>query len=70
MEKTFEMTKKSNLALQTKNLSKYYGSKKCLDNVSITVEEGDIYGLIGKNGAGKTTFMKASLGMVKPRQFH
>ena len=66
MEKTFEMTKKSNLALQTKNLSKYYGSKKCLDNVSITVEEGDIYGLIGKNGAGKTTFMKASLGMVKP----
>ncbi|MCG4734850.1 ATP-binding cassette domain-containing protein, partial [Casaltella massiliensis] len=37
------------------NLSKIYGNQKILDNINITIEKGDIYGLIGKNGAGKTT---------------
>ena len=44
--------------LKTKNLGKKYKNFVALDNVNITVHEGDIYGLIGRNGAGKTTLMK------------
>jgi len=44
--------------LQTKNLTKSYGGKAAVDNVSLTIEQGDIFGLIGQNGAGKTTFMR------------
>ena len=44
--------------LKTKNLGKKYKDFVALDNVNITVHEGDIYGLIGRNGAGKTTLMK------------
>ncbi|MCL2367814.1 MAG: ABC transporter ATP-binding protein [Oscillospiraceae bacterium] len=44
--------------LQTQNLTKRYGGKAAVDNVSLTIEQGDIFGLIGQNGAGKTTFMR------------
>ena len=44
--------------LQTQNLTKRYGGKAAVDNVSLTIQKGDIYGLIGQNGAGKTTFMR------------
>ncbi|MGM0122841.1 ABC-2 type transport system ATP-binding protein [Enterococcus sp. AZ194] len=40
------------------NVSKKYGNHYVLNNVSLTIEKGDIYGLIGKNGSGKTTIMK------------
>ena len=43
--------------LQINSLSKTYGEKKALDNVSFSVDEGEIVALIGKNGAGKTTLM-------------
>lgn len=56
---------KANVVLKAEHLSKHYGMKKSLDDVSITINKGEIYGLIGKNGAGKTTFMKTCLGMVK-----
>ncbi len=47
------------------NLSKTYsGSKKAVDNLSLTVETGDIYGFIGHNGAGKTTTIKAITGIL------
>lgn len=51
--------------LQTDNLSKVYGTKTVLDNVSIHVPKGSIYGLVGKNGAGKTTFMRIICGLTK-----
>ncbi|MDR2610489.1 MAG: ABC transporter ATP-binding protein [Clostridiales Family XIII bacterium] len=52
--------------LTTHNLTKKYGSVPALDNVSLTLAEGDIYGLIGQNGAGKTTFFKCVMGLAKP----
>lgn len=44
------------MELKITNLNKSYGEKKVLENVEFTFEEGKIYGLLGRNGAGKTTF--------------
>jgi len=52
--------------LQTKNLTKCYGGKAAVDNVNLTIEQGDIFGLIGQNGAGKTTFMRLITSLVQP----
>jgi ABC-2 type transport system ATP-binding protein len=52
--------------LQTQNLTKKYGENLALNNVCLTLKQGDIYGLIGRNGAGKTTFFKCIMGMAKP----
>ncbi|HWL22475.1 MAG TPA: ATP-binding cassette domain-containing protein [Ureibacillus sp.] len=43
--------------LKAMNISKIYGAHKALDKVSIEIKRGMIYGLIGENGAGKSTFM-------------
>lgn len=47
------------MELKITNLNKSYGAKKVLENVEFTFEEGKIYGLLGRNGAGKTTFFNA-----------
>ncbi|MDU5374309.1 MAG: ATP-binding cassette domain-containing protein, partial [Anaerococcus vaginalis] len=44
--------------LEIKNFSKFYGNKKAVENLYISVQSGDIYGFIGANGAGKTTTMR------------
>ena len=54
--------------LQTNGLTKKYGKKTVVDHVSVNVRRGDIYGLIGKNGAGKTTFMRMVLGFAIPNE--
>lgn len=51
--------------LEIKNLKKSYNNKRILDIDSLEIEEGAIYGLIGKNEAGKSTLMKLILGLVK-----
>jgi ABC-2 type transport system ATP-binding protein len=51
--------------LQTQELTKKYGDFYALDAVSLTLKQGDIYGLIGRNGAGKTTFFKCVMGLAK-----
>lgn len=49
--------------LKIEHLTKTYGTKKAVDNLSLNVESGDIYGFIGGNGAGKTTTIKAVTGI-------
>lgn len=53
------------IILRTKQLCKSYKSFKALDNVDMTVYREDIYGLIGRNGAGKTTIMKLVTGLTE-----
>lgn len=52
--------------LQTHNLTKRYKNVAAVNNVCVTVEKGDIFGLIGQNGAGKSTFMKMVTSMTQP----
>lgn len=48
--------------IEIKNLSKKYGNRQALENISLQIHQGEIIGLFGENGAGKTTFMKSILG--------
>lgn len=50
--------------LKIENLTKTYGQKKAVDNLSLEIENGHIYGFIGHNGAGKTTTLKAIVGIM------
>lgn len=50
--------------LEIKNYTKCFGSKKAVDNLSLKVEAGDIFGFIGHNGAGKSTTIKAAVGIL------
>ena len=52
--------------LTIQNLSKSFGGQKIIDNLTMTVPEGSVFGLIGQNGAGKTTIMKMVLGLLQP----
>lgn len=49
--------------LEVKNLTKRFGKRVILDQVSVTLEEGEVVGLVGPNGAGKSTFIKSILGL-------
>ena len=60
-----EVKKMREIVLQTQGLSKNYRAFKALDSVDMTVFRGDIYGLIGRNGAGKTTIMKIVTGLTE-----
>lgn len=55
-----------NLAIETHDLSKSYGSVRAVESVNLTVGRGEIYGFLGLNGAGKTTTIRALLGMIHP----
>ncbi|MDR1713134.1 MAG: ABC transporter ATP-binding protein [Coriobacteriales bacterium] len=55
----------ADVLLQTRGLTKKYGEFAALNDVSLTLRRGDIYGLVGRNGAGKTTFFKCVMGLAK-----
>ena len=50
--------------LRASNISKIYGKHKALDKVSIEIKRGMVYGIIGANGAGKSTFMRTVMGLI------
>lgn len=52
--------------LKTEGLTKYYGKFRGIENVSLSLEEGEKLGFIGQNGAGKSTFIRTVLGYLKP----
>lgn len=54
------------MLIEVSCISKYYGSVKALDNVSFSVDSGEIFGLLGPNGAGKTTVVKMLSTLIKP----
>ena len=58
----------SEYIIETRNITKTFSGRKALDNVDIHIKKGDIYGFIGRNGAGKTTMMKLVLGLLRPNE--
>ena len=56
----------SEFAVDTRGLRKQYGSKVAVEDLTLTVQRGEVFGFLGPNGAGKTTSMKMLLGLVKP----
>jgi branched-chain amino acid transport system ATP-binding protein len=56
----------ADLLLQANNVAKHFGGVKALRDVSLSIRQGEIYGLIGPNGAGKTTFFNCLTGLYIP----
>jgi ABC-2 type transport system ATP-binding protein len=56
------------MTIEIKNLTKIYGEQKALDNVSLSINEGEIVGLLGPNGAGKSTMMKILTCFIPPTE--
>lgn len=54
------------MIIETKNLTKYYGKIRGIENLSFSIEKGEIFGFLGPNGAGKTTTIRTLLGFLKP----
>ena len=52
--------------IQVDNLSKSYGKKMALDHITASIHDQHIFGLLGTNGAGKSTFLKILSGILKP----
>ncbi|MCR5005229.1 MAG: ABC transporter ATP-binding protein [Clostridiales bacterium] len=52
--------------LESKELTKVFGSTRAVDHVSVRLEPGHVYALLGPNGSGKTTWMKMAAGLIKP----
>lgn len=51
--------------IEIKNMTKFYGNKRAINDISLEIPRGQIIGLFGENGAGKTTLMKCILGFLK-----
>lgn len=54
--------------IEVKNLSKSFDSIKAIDHINAKIEDGHVFGLIGTNGAGKSTFMRMLSGVLKPEE--
>ncbi|SES85977.1 ABC-2 type transport system ATP-binding protein [Anaerobranca gottschalkii DSM 13577] len=55
-----------NIVLTTENLTKKFKKKTVVDNLNISIQQGDIFGFLGPNGAGKTTTIRMLVGLIKP----
>lgn len=56
-----------NVVISVKNLKKYFGKTKAVDDISFEVRKGEIFGYLGPNGAGKTTTINCMLDFIRPR---
>jgi len=54
------------MLLRTEHLTKDYGRSRALDNLNLTVQRGEVFGLLGPNGSGKTTALRLFLGFLRP----
>ena len=54
--------------LKVENVTKYYGDVLAVNNLSFTINDGEIFGLLGVNGAGKTTTFRMIMGLLEPNQ--
>lgn len=54
------------VVIEVKNLKKYFGKVKAVDDISFTVEQGEIFGFLGPNGAGKTTTIRCMTDFIRP----
>ena len=66
--KKFYITKfkKDRQKIELKNISLSFNKRQILDNISLTIREGEICGLLGPNGAGKSTIFNIIIGLIKP----
>lgn len=53
-------------AIVTERLTKHYGNRRVVDSLDLRIPQGSVYGLLGRNGAGKSTTIKMLMGMVRP----
>jgi ABC-type multidrug transport system ATPase subunit len=60
------LSKDDSSAITISGVSKYFGSFKAVDNISLSIKRGEIFGFLGPNGAGKTTLLKCILALLKP----
>lgn len=58
----------SEIILETKEIKKYFGKECVLNGINLKMEKGEICGLVGNNGEGKTTLMRIILGLMKPTE--
>jgi ABC-2 type transport system ATP-binding protein len=56
--------------IESEQLTKRYGASRGIEDVSLTVHEGEVFGFLGPNGAGKTTTIRTLLGLLKPTSGH
>ena len=59
--------KKKNSLIEFKNISLSYGNRLILDNISFNISEGQIFGILGPNGVGKSTIFNLITGIVNPK---
>jgi ABC-2 type transport system ATP-binding protein len=57
-----------NISILVENINFNYGHLKVIDNISLEVSKGTSFGLLGSNGAGKTTFIRLMVGLLKPAE--
>ena len=58
------------MSITVQHLSRHYGSQKAVNNISFSVNKGEIVGFLGPNGAGKSTTMKMITGYIQPDNGH
>ena len=54
------------VAFRLENIERRFGKVQALDGLSITVQQGEVYGFLGRNGAGKTTALRVLMGVIRP----